>query len=34
MAADGLNAFVNSEEAEEGRNAFLEKRAPDFARFR
>ncbi|MBV1866916.1 MAG: hypothetical protein KUG69_03265 [Marinosulfonomonas sp.] len=34
MAADGLNAFVNSEEAEEGRNAFLEKRTPDFARFR
>jgi naphthoate synthase len=34
MAADGLASFVNSEEASEGRTAFLEKRKPDFARFR
>lgn len=34
MAADGLASFVNSEEAAEGRNAFLEKRTPDFSRFR
>lgn len=34
MAADGLAAFVNSEEATEGRTAFLEKRQPDFSRFR
>lgn len=34
MAADGLASFVNSEEAAEGRNAFLEKRKPDFDRFR
>lgn len=34
MSADGLNSFVNSEEAAEGRNAFLEKRAPDFSKFR
>jgi dihydroxynaphthoic acid synthetase len=34
MAADGLAAFVNSEEAIEARSAFLEKRAPDFSRFR
>lgn len=34
MAADGLASFVNSEEAVEGRTAFLEKRKPDFARFR
>lgn len=34
MAADGLAAFVNSEEASEGRTAFLEKRTPDFSRFR
>lgn len=34
MAANGLAAFVNSEEATEGRNAFLEKRTPDFSRFR
>lgn len=34
MAADGLASFVNSEEAAEGRTAFLEKRTPDFARFR
>ena len=34
MAANGLAAFVNSEEAQEGRNAFLEKRKPDFSRFR
>lgn len=34
MAANGLNSFVNSEEAAEGRDAFLEKRAPDFSKFR
>lgn len=34
MAADGLAAFVNSEEATEGRTAFLEKRQPDFSQFR
>ena len=34
MAADGLASFVNSEEASEGRNAFLEKRTPDFSGFR
>ena len=34
MAADGLGAFVNSDEAAEGRNAFLAKRQPDFAGFR
>ena len=34
MAADGLASFVNSDEAKEGRAAFLEKRTPDFARFR
>jgi len=34
MAADGLAAFVNSEEAAEGRNAFLGKRQPDFSAFR
>ena len=34
MAADGLAAFVNSEEASEARTAFLEKRQPDFSRFR
>jgi naphthoate synthase len=34
MAADGLAAFVNSEEASEARSAFLEKRQPDFSRFR
>lgn len=34
MAGDGLASFVNSEEAREGRGAFLEKRTPDFSRFR
>ena len=34
MAADGLACFVNSEEAAEGRNAFLEKRTPDFSTYR
>jgi dihydroxynaphthoic acid synthetase len=34
MAADGLGAFVKSEEANEGRTAFLEKRQPDFSQFR
>ena len=34
MAADGLASFVNGEEAAEGRTAFLEKRVPDFSRFR
>ena len=34
MAANGLAAFVNSEEAADGRNAFLEKRKPDFTKFR
>jgi 1,4-dihydroxy-2-naphthoyl-CoA synthase len=34
MAADGLAAFVNSEEASEARTAFLEKRPADFSRFR
>jgi len=34
MAADGLAAFVNSDEAKEGRTAFLEKRQPNFVRFR
>ena len=34
MAADGLASFVNSEEASEGRNAFLEKRKPNFDPFR
>jgi dihydroxynaphthoic acid synthetase len=34
MAADGLAAFANCEEAAEGRNAFLEKRQPDFSAFR
>ncbi|MGH6711280.1 MAG: enoyl-CoA hydratase-related protein, partial [Bradyrhizobium sp.] len=34
MAADGLASFVNSDEAVEGRTAFLEKRQSDFSRFR
>jgi dihydroxynaphthoic acid synthetase len=34
MAADGLASFVNSPEAVEGRTAFLEKRTPDFSKFR
>ena len=34
MAADGLASFVNIEEATEARTAFLEKRSPDFTRFR
>jgi naphthoate synthase len=34
MAADGLAAFVSGEEASEARSAFLEKRQPDFSRFR
>jgi 1,4-dihydroxy-2-naphthoyl-CoA synthase len=34
MAADGLASFVNSQEAAEGRTAFLEKRQPDFSTFR
>jgi dihydroxynaphthoic acid synthetase len=34
MAADGLASFVASEEANEGRTAFLEKRQADFSPFR
>jgi 2-ketocyclohexanecarboxyl-CoA hydrolase len=34
LAFSGLSLFVESEEAQEGVNAFSEKRAPDFARFR
>jgi dihydroxynaphthoic acid synthetase len=34
MAADGLASFVNGPEAVEGRTAFLEKRTPDFSKFR
>jgi dihydroxynaphthoic acid synthetase len=34
MAADGLASFVNSPEATEGRNAFLEKRPADFSPYR
>lgn len=34
MAADGLASFVNSDEASEGRTAFLEKRTADFAPYR
>lgn len=34
MAADGLAAFVDSEEAVEARTAFLEKRQANFSRFR
>ncbi len=34
LAFSGLGLFVGSEEAQEGINAFTEKRPPDFARFR
>ena len=34
MAADGLAAFTNSDEASEARTAFLEKRQADFSKFR
>lgn len=34
VAFDGLAAFVNSEEAQEGVRAFNEKRDPDFGKFR
>ena len=33
LAGDATLLFYLSEEAQEGRNAFLEKRKPDFARF-
>ncbi len=34
IAFTGLESFGKSEEAKEGRNAFVEKRPPDFAKFR
>lgn len=34
MAGDGLEVFGHTEEALEGKRAFVEKRLPDFARFR
>jgi naphthoate synthase len=34
MAADGLAVFSKSDEAAEGRNAFLEKRPANFAKYR
>ena len=34
LAFTGLEAFGKSEEAREGREAFAEKRSPDFNRFR
>jgi dihydroxynaphthoic acid synthetase len=34
MAADGLAAFTKSDEAAEGRTAFLEKRPADFSKYR
>ena len=33
LAGDATLLFYMSEEAQEGRNAFLERRAPDFSRF-
>ena len=33
MAVNATMLFYMSEEAQEGRDAFLEKRAPDFSRF-
>ena len=33
LAGDATLLFYLSEEAQEGRNAFLEKRKPDFSRF-
>ncbi len=34
MAFDGLDLFVETEEAQEGVRAFEEKRDPDFGRYR
>jgi naphthoate synthase len=34
LAFEGLEAFSKSDEAQEGRRAFAEKRAPDFSKFR
>jgi naphthoate synthase len=33
LAGDATLLYYMSEEAQEGRDAFLEKRAPDFSRF-
>ena len=33
LAGDATLLFYMSEEAQEGRNAYLEKRSPDFSRF-
>jgi 1,4-dihydroxy-2-naphthoyl-CoA synthase len=33
LAGDATLLFYMSEEAQEGRNAYVEKRAPDFSRF-
>ena len=33
LAGDATMLFYMSEEAQEGRNAFVEKRPPDFSRF-
>ena len=33
LAGDATLLYYMSEEAQEGRNAFLEKRAPDFGKF-
>jgi naphthoate synthase len=33
LAGDATLLYYMSEEAQEGRNAYLEKRAPDFSRF-